>query len=300
VAGALDVRADTSAQAGVRRRSWWRVRLPQPFAGFQYFLLIAVILFSDLPLVWIFLNSLKPDGEIVTYPPSILPKAASLADYSQLFAYAPYGIYMLNSGIIATVTTILVVAMGTVAAYSFVRFEFAFLRGLSEASLFAYMIPSILLLVPIARMMFAANLQNHREALILIYTARLLPFGLWTLRSYFQGVALDLEQAAMVDGCTRFGSFWRVVLPQAVPGMIATGVFTFNSAWSEYLFGSTLNTVPGALTVSPGLALLNTQSGIIHWGLLMAGAVMTTVPVLVLFIIGQSQLVETWGEGAVK
>jgi ABC-type glycerol-3-phosphate transport system permease component len=281
------------------RYTLWKLRL-RAFRGLEYGLLAVAILVADIPLLWIFLTALKPDSEIIHYPPTIWPQVPSLGDYFQLFAYAPFGDYLLNSSIIATVSTVLVVAMGTVAAYAFVRFDFIFLRGLAEASLFAYMIPSILLLVPLDRMVLSVNLENHRESLIIIYTARLLPFALWTLRSYFQGVSVDLEQAAMVDGCTRFGAFWRVVLPQAVPGMIATAVFTFNAAWSEYLFGSTLMTSPTALTISPGLALLNTQTGIMHWGLLMAGAVLATVPVLVLFVIAQSQLVETWGEGAVK
>jgi multiple sugar transport system permease protein len=303
VAGLAEVtrggKTPLSVQASVLR--WrWLSRL-QPFRGFQYVLLILLILFSDLPLVWIALDSLKPDAEIVTYPPDILPKHPDLAQYFQLFQYAPFGTYMTNSAVLATLTTILVVIMATMGAYAFVRFDFRFLHGVSEASLFAYMVPSILLLVPIARLFLTVGLQNNPEALVLIYVARLLPFGLWTLRSYFQGISVDLEQAAMVDGCTRLGAFLRVVVPQAVPGMIATGIFTFNASWSEYLFGSTLLTAPSAMTTSPGLALLNTQSGIIHWGFLNAGAVLVTLPVLALFIIGQSQLVDAWsGQGAVK
>jgi multiple sugar transport system permease protein len=263
-------------------------------------LLLGAIIISDLPLLWITIESLKPDVEIIHYPPDILPIAPSLKNFSDLFFYEPFGRFMLNSTIIASVSTALVVILGTAAAYSFVRFNFIFLRGLGEASLFAYMIPSILLLVPIARLALSAHLENQSIALIAIYTARLLPFALWTLRSYFQGISIELEQAAMVDGCTRFGAFVRVVVPQAIPGMIATAVFTFNAAWSEYLFSSTLMTSPMAMTVSPGIVMLSSGSGLIHWGVQMAASVLITLPVLVLFIIGQSQLVETWGEGAVK
>ena len=186
------------------------------------------------------------------------------------------------------------------AAYSFTRFRFRFLRGVGELSLFAYMVPPILVLVPIAQILTGLRLSNNLLALIVLYTATLLPFALWVLRSYFHGITVELEQAAMVDGCTRFGAFIRVVVPQAVPGLISTAVFTFNAAWSEYLFASTLMTSPKSLTLSPGLALLLDQTGVYSWGVLMAGSVIVVAPVVVLFVIAQKQLVGGLGEGAVK
>ena len=137
-------------------------------------------------------------------------------------------------------------------------------------------------------------------ALVLLYTATLLPFALWVLRSYINGISLDLEHAAMVDGATRFQAFRHVVVPQAVPGVISTGVFTFNAAWSEYLFASTLMTSPDKRTLSPGLTLLFDQTGVYSWAILMAACVLIVVPVIVLFTIVQRQLVSGLGEGALK
>src|SRR5690606_42016998 len=117
-----------------------------------------------------------------------------------------------------------------------------------------------------------------------------LPFGLWILRSYINGIAIDLEQAAMVDGATRFTAFRHVVVPQAVPGIISTAVFTFNACWSEYLFASTLMTSPRRLTLSPGLTLLLDQTGVYSWSMQMAGSVVVVLPVIVLFIIVQNGL----------
>lgn len=253
-----------------------------------------------LPLLWIVLTAFKPDSEIVAFPPTIIPKQVTLENFENLFRISAFGSYLTNSLTVATATTILTVTLGMFAAYAFTRFRFRFLRGVGELSLFAYMIPPILVLVPIAQILTGARLSNNLLALIILYTATLLPFALWVLRSYFYGITIELEHAAMVDGCSRFGAFIRVVVPQAVPGLIATSVFTFNAAWSEYLFASTLMTSPKMLTLSPGLALLLDQTGVYSWGVLMAGCVIVVAPVVVLFVIAQRQLVGGVGEGALK
>ena len=252
------------------------------------------------PLAWIMISSLKPDGEIIRYPPTILPQSATIQNYVELFTVIPFARYLTNSLIVAGTTTLIVVSLASAAAYAFVRFSFLFLRALAHVSLYAYMIPSVLLLVPLTRLMLSWHFDNNPVSVVLIYTAHLLPFGLWIMQSYYQGIAVELEQAAMIDGCTRFGAFLRVVVPAAVPGKIATGVFTFDLAWSEYMFGATLLTSRHSLTLSPGLSLLNNVSGVVQWGVIMAGAVLMTLPVLILFVLGQRFLVPAWGEGAVK
>lgn len=271
-----------------------------PFRLGQYGLLLVVLAVSDLPLLWIVLTAFKPDHEIIAFPPTIVPEQFTLENFQNLFLISPFSSYLTNSLTVAVATTVLTVVLGMFAAYSFTRFRFRFLRGVGELSLFAYMVPPILVLVPIAQILTGLRLSNNLLALIVLYTATLLPFALWVLRSYFHGITVELEQAAMVDGCTRFGAFIRVVVPQAVPGLISTAVFTFNAAWSEYLFASTLMTSPTSLTLSPGLALLLDQTGVYSWGVLMAGSVIVVAPVVVLFIIAQKQLVGGLGEGAVK
>lgn len=277
-----------------------RRRRPGPFRAGQYLLLGFVLAISALPLLWIVLTAFKPDREIVAYPPTIFPSEFTLQNFQNLFLIAPFGSYLTNSLIVASATTVCTVILGMFAAYSFSRFRFSFLRGLGEVSLFAYMVPPILILVPVAQILTGLGLGNNLLALVVLYTATLLPFALWVLRSYFHGITIELEQAAMVDGCTRFGAFIRVVVPQAVPGLISTAVFTFNAAWSEYLFASTLMTTQTSLTLSPGLALLLDQTGVYSWGVLMAASVIVVVPVVILFIIAQRQLVGGIGEGALK
>jgi ABC-type glycerol-3-phosphate transport system permease component len=288
----------TEARAGRQRPA--RARLMSPFRAGQYALLSIVIVISDLPLVWIVLTSIKPDTEIAAYPPSLLPAHPTLQNFENLFRISSFGVYLVNSLVVSVVATALTVVLGMFAAYAFTRFRFRFLRGLGEVSLFAYMVPPILILVPIAQIITGLRLANNLLALSVLYTATLLPFALWVLRSYFHGITIELEQAAMIDGCTRFGAFMRVVVPQAIPGLISTAVFTFNAAWSEYLFASTLLTSPKSLTLSPGLALLMDQTGVYSWGVLMAASVIVTLPVVILFVIAQKQLVSGLGEGAIK
>lgn len=287
---------ERAARAALGRRNRRPIR---PFRLGQYALLASVLAISDIPLAWILLTAFKPDRETARYPPTILPQTVTLDNFSNLFASTPFGSYLTNSLLVSLSATILTIVFGMFAAYALTRFRFRFLRGVGEISLFAYMVPPILVLVPIAQIVTSLHLANNLISLVAIYTATLLPFALWVLRSYFQGLTVDLEEAAMVDGCTRFGAFWRVVAPQAIPGLISTGVFTFNAAWSEYLFASTLMTTPKSLTLSPGLALLMDQN-VISWGQLMAASTLVVAPVIVLFVIAQKQLVGSWGEGAIK
>jgi len=263
-------------------------------------LLLVVVVAADFPLAWIFATALKPDQEIALYPPTLLPRTITLDNFAVLFRISPFASYLTNSIIVSVGATALTVLLGTLAAYSFARFHYRFLHGVGELSLFAYMVPPILVLVPIAQIIVSLHLANNLAALVVLYTATLLPFALWVLRSYFHGYTLDLEQAAMVDGCTRFGAFRRVVIPQATPGLISTAVFTFNAAWSEYLFASTLMSTPKTLSLSPGLALLLNQTGVYSWGVLMAASVIVVLPVIFLFIAAQRQLVSGLGAGAVK
>lgn len=266
----------------------------------QYALMVFFVILMALPLFWMFISSMKPDSESMSYPPTVLPETWTFEAYRNLFTISDFSTYLRNSLIVASISTIAVIAIALCAAYALSRFNFRLLRGLGEISLFAYMVPPILLLVPIARIVSSLGLANNLAALTLIYTASQLPFGLWILRSYVNGIAIDLEQAAMVDGATRFMAFRHVVIPQTLPGIISTAVFTFNASWSEYLFASTLMTSPSRITLSPGLTLLLHQTGVYSWAMLMAGSVVVVLPVIVLFIIAQKRLVSGMGEGALK
>lgn len=271
-----------------------------PFRVLQYLMMLAVVAVSVGPLLWVLFNAIRPDSEIAAYPPTFLPKDLTLEHFVALFTVYRFGPYILNSLVISLIATAGVLVVASLAAYAMARFDYRLIRAVGELSLLAYLVPPIVVLVPVTQLLFGAGLGDNRAALTLLYVAILLPFGLWILRSYFQGFTVDIEEAAMIDGCTRFQAFLRVVLPQARPGLISTGIFTFNAAWSEYLFASTLMTTNAKLPANPAIFLLMGHMGVTSWGVLMAAALMIVAPVVVLFIISQRWLVAGLGEGAVK
>lgn len=282
---------------GVRPRPRRRMT---PFRVVQYVLMGIVLLFSAGPLLWVLLNAIRPDSEISAYPPTFLPGRLTGEHFDDLFVLRGFGQYLLNSVVVSTVATAGVLVVASLAAYAMARFDFRLIRAVGELSLLAYLVPPIVVLVPVTQILFGSGLGDNRAALTVLYMATLLPFGLWILRSYFQGATVDIEEAAMIDGCTRFQAFRRVVIPQVLPGLISTGIFTFNAAWSEYLFASTLMTTNSKLPANPAIFLLMGHMGVTSWGLLMAAALTIVAPVVVMFVIAQRWLVSGFGEGAVK
>lgn len=271
-----------------------------PARAAQYVMMAVVLFFSVGPLVWVVINAIRPETEIAAYPPRLLPERLTGEHFGALFQVYGFGTYLLNSVMVSLVATALALVFGTLAAYALARFDFRLIRAVGELSLVAYLIPPILVLVPVTQILFGSGLGDNLAALAVLYTATLLPFALWILRPYFSGIAIDIEEAAMIDRCTRFGAFLRVVLPQAVPGLVSTGIFTFNAAWSEYLFASTVMTTTSKLPANAATFLLMGHMGTGSWGLLMAGAVTLVTPVVILFIFAQRWLISGIGEGSVK
>ena len=293
-------RAATIGRARGRPGTRRRRRRKDPFRVFLYVMLALVLLVADLPLAWIVINAIRPETEIAQYPPTLIPKSLTAEHFRSLFTTYHFGQYLWNSVMVSVFATLGTLVVGTLGAYAMARFRYRVLGLMGQASLFAYLLPPIIILVPLTQMLFSGGLGDSRVVLVVLYVSTLLPLALWILRSYFQGLTVDLEDAAMIDGCTRFGALRRVVLPQAVPGILSTAVFTFNAAWSEYLYAATLLTSNGKLTISPSVFLLMGQMGTSSWGLLMAAAVVIVVPVIILFILTQRFLVDGMGAGAIK
>ncbi|WP_202619119.1 carbohydrate ABC transporter permease [Ornithinimicrobium cavernae] len=266
----------------------------------QYACLAVVVLGSIIPLYWIVLNAFRVDSEIAAYPPTFLPRSFTMEHFTSLFEVYGFQQYLINSMLVSTTATAAALVLGVMAAYGMSRFRYRAVRAVGELSLLAYLLPPILVLVPITQILIGNGLGDNRVALAVLYAATLLPFALWILRSYFNGLGIETEEAAMIDGCTRFGAFIRVVLPQALPGIVSTAIFTFNAAWSEYLFASTLMTSNEKLPANPAIFLLMGHMGTESWGLLMAAAITIILPVLVLFFMAQRWLVSGLTEGAVK
>jgi ABC-type glycerol-3-phosphate transport system permease component len=265
----------------------------------RYVLVYGVALIILLPFIWVAISAFKPEAELLRYPPTLLPERWTLDNFTQFFGATSFHVAMFNSGMLAAGTTVLAMAVAAPAAYVLARYHTPLFEGIARLFVYVYMIPSILLVLPIYKIAFSLGMANNLWGLTPIYTALVLPLILWTLRSFFAGIPVELEEAAMIDGANRFQAFWRVALPQAVPGMIATGIVAINIGWSEYLFAATLLTSPENMTISPRLESFMGR-GLYNWGWLMAGALAVTGPLIVLSGLLQRHLVAGWGAGALK
>lgn len=293
-------RLDDRAAAGYRRRNVIAKTMRIANRVFAYVLLIAIVLSMAMPLFWMGLSSLKTEGENLSYPPTIIPQKWTLEHYRTLFGRTQFPLWFRNSVLVSIGTTLTSIAVSAMGAYVFSRFRYRFFEVFSRVVLFAYMVPNILLLIPVYRIVYNLKLGNSLYGLLTVYNAFLIPYGLWTLRSYFAGIPHEIEEAALIDGCTRWRAFVQVVLPQALPGIISAALFAFHVAWNEFLYASVLLWSSGLMTLSAGVATFMGELAPASWGLLMAAGVMITLPVIILFSIMQNFLVAGWGGGAVK
>jgi ABC-type glycerol-3-phosphate transport system permease component len=267
---------------------------------FLYALLLLAVMWSIFPLLWVFISSIKPDTETYAFEQTIWPQEPTFANYGTLFQVTDFTLWLRNSTIMAVATTLAVVALASMGAYAMSRFRFRFFEYFGRLTLLAYMMPAIILVVPIFFILFKFNLTNSLFGLLLVYTGTRLPFGLWLLRSYFQGIPIELEEAAMVDGATRFQAFRKVILPQAVPGIISTAIFTFSVTWHEFLFASILLFSGSKQTLSAGVASFLSEDWIYSWGILMAAGVMVSLPLVLFYAFLQRYLVTGLGSGSLK
>ena len=265
-----------------------------------YMLLVLAVAWAILPLFWVFISSIKPDTETYAFEQTILPRHPTMQNYLTLFRVTRFATWMKNSLVLATATTLAVISLSAMAAYAMSRFRFRFFELFGRMTLLAYMMPPIILIVPIFFVLFKLGLVNSHIGLVLVYIGTRLPVGLWMLRSYFQGIPIELEEAAMVDGATRFQAFRKVILPQALPGMISTGIFTFSVTWQEFMFASILIFSAKKQTLSAGVATFLSEDWIYSWGVLMAAGVAVSLPLVLFYIFLQRHLIAGWGGGGVK
>jgi multiple sugar transport system permease protein len=260
---------------------------------------ILVILIS-FPLIWMVVTSLRPQTELFKIPPTLIPRSITFEHYAKLLWETPFLRYFANSMLLATSTTIVVVAIGTLGAYSLVRFSYRGRELLAGLILFTYLLPSVVLLIPLYLMMVKLGLANTLTSLVIAYTTFALPYALWLLRSFMAGVPEDLESAALVDGASRMGAFFDVILPQALPGIISTALFTFILAWNEYLYALVMVNADDVRPLTTGVMNMLITSFNIEWSLLMAASVMMSIPLIIIFAFLQSYLTRGFGAGGVK
>lgn len=279
-----------------RRLDGWRV------GGWVFLTLL--LAFAVLPLVWMLLTSIKTQFAAVQYPPEWWPHNPTLQNYTRLLSPSSdvgqeFLAYLLNSIWVSSATTVLGVIVAVPAAYAFSRFRFPGRDMLFYSVLLRNMFPGVVFLIPLFVMMRTFRLVNTEWSLILTYLTFGLPLSIWLLKGFYDNIPPQLEQAARIDGASRFQAFLRVVMPLSSPGIIATAIYSFVQAWNEYIYALTFLNNREKLTLPVGLQRFFTEYAT-DWPGLMAAAFIMSVPVVVLFLVLQRYFVRALAEGAVK
>lgn len=262
---------------------------------------LIICLFCIFPFCWMISVSFKPASEVYA-PPTLFPKAPTLDGYRNMLATTgafSFTTWLKNSVIASLCTTLFSLIIATLGAYGLARFRFRGRNALAYLILTTQVIPGALIIVPLYIIMSNLNLLDNMIGLILAYTTFTVPFCTWMMKGYFDSISPTIDEAAMVDGANRFQVFTRIVLPLSLPGLAATTIFAFISGWNEYVFASILLRSYENWTLPIGIASFQGQYDT-NWGTLMAGAVMITVPVVVIFWLLQKHLVAGMTAGAVK
>jgi len=266
-----------------------------------YASLICAVVVALVPVYWMLTISLKSEVDQFASPPRWFSFSPTLAHYADAFVSRSFGQYLATSATVAVLSTLASVTLGTFAAYALARFRWPAKldRRLSLWILSTRMFPPIVSAVPLFLMMRDLRLLNTTAALVIVYTAFNLPFVVWMMRGFFQELPREMEEAAMMDGDSRLGALFRIILPLVVPGLAATAVFCLIMSWNEFLLALVLTQTDAAMTLPVGIAGRVTQYEI-KWGVMSAAGVVAMLPILIFAMSVQRYLVRGLSLGAVK
>ena len=263
---------------------------------------LLVFLFVLLfPFYWMAITAIKPNAELLSTGGNpfwvIHP---TLEHFKKLLFRTSYPSWMLNTMLIAVVSTFASLAASVFAAYAIERLRFHGSRQIGMAIFLAYLVPPSILFIPLATIVFQLGIFDTRWALILTYPTFLIPFSTWLLMGYFRSIPFELEECALIDGATRWQILTRIVLPLAVPGLISAGIFAFTLSWNEFIYALTFISSSEQITASVGVTSELIRGDIYFWGQLMAGAVLGSVPIVILYVFFLDYYVSGLTAGAVK
>jgi multiple sugar transport system permease protein len=260
---------------------------------------LIVILNGTFPIVWIFLTSLKTEAELTQRPITWLPADPTFANYIRAFSEQPLALFVLNSLVVAILATALSILVAALAAYALARLEVRG-RNLILGSLVAVStFPLITLMVPLFQIMRGLGLLNTYAALVLPYAVLNLPVCTLVLMSFFESIPRDLENAARIDGCTRLGALWRIVIPLAAPGVFTAAILAFVNAWDEFLLALSFMSSHEMRTVAVGITLYQGEYSF-PWPLMSAALIVALVPIAVLIVAFQEKVVSGLTQGGLK
>jgi N,N'-diacetylchitobiose transport system permease protein len=264
---------------------------------------IAVLLFAVFPVYWMVATSFKPNDEIFTTDFVPIPLSPTLEHVERVFTRGVAGHsiweYLLNSAVVAVGTVVIGAVFALLAATAVARFKFRFRTSFLILLLIVQMVPAEALLIPLFLMVRRLGMYDTLIGLVVVNVGLTLPFSVWMLRTFVAAVPKDLEEAAWIDGAGRFTTFWRVLFPLVAPGLVATSIFAFITAWNEFVFALTLLDDPAKYTMPRALSFFIGQRST-DWGGIMAASTLMTIPVLVFFLLVQRRMVSGLVAGAVK
>ena len=261
-------------------------------------IVLVLTLFVSMPLYSMVVTAIKTDREIYddfTY----VPKQPSMVQFERVIVKERFIVNLRNSMIVATTSTVVAVSMSVLAAFAVVRLRFTGRIWIARIILFKYLLPTSLIYIPLFLVVNSLGLTNTLQSLIFTYLSFSIPFATWLMMGYFRGIPPELEEQAMIDGCSRLGAMVRVLLPVAAPGLVAASIFTFTGAWNEFLLALVFISRPDLQTVPVKLAGMIVGDQYV-WGMIMAGAILASVPVIALYFLAQRFVVAGLAAGAVK
>ena len=264
--------------------------------------LVPFLVFALFPFYHMALTSLKQDRELYDRHavPLLIRQAPTLEHYAKLLWDTPFFTWMKNSLLVTLLSTTLSLVIGTVAAYALARLKFFAVGSFGTAIFVTYLVPTSLLFLPLAQVVNWLGLADSKWALVVTYPTFLVPFCTWLLMGYFRTVPKEVEECALVDGATRIQALLRIVLPIAVPGLVCAALFAFTLCWNEFIYALTFTSSSEEITASVGITSELIRGDIYFWGSLMAGAVLGSVPIVILYVFFLDYYVSGLTAGALK
>ena len=278
------------------------VRIRTRQAIIAYLTAAPFVLFALFPFAWMLITSLKQNRELydLSQNPFLVHGGITWDHYRFLFEHTAFPLWLRNSTFVALVTTVVSVLFALLAAYALARLRFAGAEGIATFVFIVYLVPTTLLFLPLARLVAMLRLSNTLWALVVTYPAFIVPFATWMLMAYFSSIPRDLEESALVDGCTRLRALWYIVLPLARPGIVTAALFAFTLAWGEFIYALTFISTTNLKTVTAGVVVNLIRGDVFYWGSLMGGALLASVPVVLVFSLFLDSYVSGLTAGAVK
>lgn len=275
-------------------KRWRLVRSAGVYLG-----VLAFTAFALFPFLWMLASSVKPPSEIYTSPPRWIIDNPTFDHYANVLFNKGIPQVFWNTFEVSALTTLIATLLAVIAGYGFARLPFRGKGFWSLVILFSQMLPQMVLLIPLYNLLSHARMINTVPGLILAYLVTTLPLVIWMLRGYFAGIPRELEESAMIDGCTRLGAIFRIIVPISAPAIIATAIYSFNHVWQEFVFALNFTTTTRTKTLSV-LIMDMMGENTTNWGDITAASVVSTLPVVLLFLSVHKYFIRGLTEGGVK